>query len=109
MLKAGYNNGNIKYSTNADLANLFSIDLKKFLNSLEKTIKFHQSEHVVFFTGDEGYKYFVINFDFAKQPNIDSTLNSIGLDFIPKDNGQSWKLNTDHWVGNYLYFLYRKN
>ena len=108
-LKTGYNNGRIAYADNSDLVRLFSTDLKRFLKTVKKPIKFYQIDNVLFFTGDEGYKYFGINFNLGKKLNVDSSLNSTSLDFISKDNGQSWKLNTDHWLGRYMYFLYRKN
>jgi hypothetical protein len=109
QLKVGYNNGGIAYANNSDLVKLFSTDLKKFLKPLNKPIKFYQVDNILFFTGDEGYKYFSVNFNLGKKLNVDSSLNSTSLDFVSKDNGLTWKLNTDHWLGRYMYFLYRKN
>ena len=108
-LKVGYNNGRIAYETKDDLIKLFLKDLKSLLKDIKKPITFCQSDSALLFDGDEGDKYFDINFDFNKDLNVDSDLKGTSLDFVSWDGGKSWKLNTDHWIGRFMYYLYRRN
>ena len=108
-LIAGYNNGKASYKTNNDLKRLFSSDLIRLLKDIREPITFHQSDSALLFDGDNGDRYFLVNFNLSTNFNVDSTLQSTSLDFVSWDRGKSWKLNTDHWVNNFMHYLYRRN
>ena len=109
-LKAGYNNGRKNYKNENDLITLFSSDILKFLNSnkrLKKKLLLDGTP--MLFDGDGGERFFVINFKFKDPEGIDDSLKNITIDLISRDQGKSWKVNTDQWLNNFLYYLYVAN
>ncbi len=109
-LKVGYDNGEINYKTNADLEILFTIDFLNFIRKIPSPIEFLPADSLSFFEEYENIRYFS-SFFFIKDSVIKAAeyLNWIGLDFISRDRGKTWEISQDHWIANFMYYLYRFN
>jgi hypothetical protein len=107
-LKVGYNNGGISYSSENDLRRLFKKDIDLLLKDEIKPVKFQQVDDIYMFLDAENNQYFIISFDLKFGIKLDSTLQTTSLDFISKDQGKTWKINDDHWIQSFMYYLYRR-
>ena len=107
-LKVGYNNGNIQYKSNSELLKLFSEDLSFVFNDIDSHIEFIQDDSSIFFREYSSQKYFYVSFTIPENIKIDSMLRWVAIELYSADKGKTWKLNTDFWIGNFMYYLYRQ-